>query len=217
MASPPPLMAPLAASRAVATLCLACLMATTLVSADTNETAAADKVKLAVYYESLCPDSRRFFLDQLVPTFGQLGQIIEPLLVPFGHARVLGDNKLVCQHGSRECEGNRLMACIQNRAGAQHQAAIPALGCVFAGEPPKECVEKFLPNATYDDIDKCKGSEESYLMMIKNEQLTGKVSYVPRITVNGEWSHDIQSNFEFELKSNICNTYKGTPIEACKA
>jgi len=45
-------------------------------------------VRLEVYYEVLCPDSRYFFLYQLYPAWQLLGDIMEVHLKPFGKASV---------------------------------------------------------------------------------------------------------------------------------
>ena len=51
--------------------------------------AEAPSVKLSVYYESLCPDSISFFIDQLWPSWQHFGEDILQLdLNPFGNARV---------------------------------------------------------------------------------------------------------------------------------
>lgn len=47
------------------------------------------QLHLAVYYESLCPDSVRFIADQLHPLMRTpLGKYVDVTLVPFGKANV---------------------------------------------------------------------------------------------------------------------------------
>lgn len=43
---------------------------------------------MAVYYESLCPDSIRFITTQLYPTYRELGLYIDVEFVPYGNANV---------------------------------------------------------------------------------------------------------------------------------
>lgn len=180
-----------------------------------NKDTANQKVKIGVYYESLCPDSRRFFLRQLMPVYKEIGSIFEPELVPFGHARILGPNKMVCQHGSRECEGNRLAACIQAKSSNESDA-INTIACLFDRKmAPKDCLVKNLPYITYEDIENCKSSNDSFSMMENNEKLTGQVNYIPKLTLNGQYSEDIQNELENDLKSTICKNYNGTKPAAC--
>ena len=49
----------------------------------------AKPVALAVYFESLCPDSEKFIITQLYPTFKKLlGKNIFTLeLIPYGNAK----------------------------------------------------------------------------------------------------------------------------------
>lgn len=181
-------------------------------------TVAADhKVKIGVFIESLCPDSKRFFNNQLEPTFKEIGQIIEPTIVPFGHARILGNNKMICQHGWRECEGNRQMACILARAKTMSES-IETISCIFErAETPRDCISKYMPNASFDDIEKCKSSDESYQMMNVAANQTGQVDYVPHLTYNGEHSEEIQTEMENNLKDFVCKKCNGTKPAACGA
>jgi hypothetical protein len=71
------------------------------------------KVKLGVYLESLCPDSRSFVNEQLTPTFNILSQIFDVDLVPFGNSEYTYNTTtkevlFKCQHGFQECYGNKI-------------------------------------------------------------------------------------------------------------
>ncbi len=70
------------------------------------------KVKLGVYLESLCPDSKSFINKQLTPTFNILSQIFDIDLVPFGNSKyTYNTTKEVlfkCQNGFQEYFGNKI-------------------------------------------------------------------------------------------------------------
>ena len=46
------------------------------------------KVNVDVFYESLCPDSKNFFLNTLSPTLSQFSPYISVTLVPYGKAKL---------------------------------------------------------------------------------------------------------------------------------
>jgi len=48
----------------------------------------AAPVLVAVYYESLCPDSRDFIVDKLQKVYNKLSNITFLELVPYGNAKV---------------------------------------------------------------------------------------------------------------------------------
>lgn len=45
------------------------------------------QLPVSVFYEALCPDSIKFFKEQLLPTYKALGKYINLNFVPFGKAR----------------------------------------------------------------------------------------------------------------------------------
>ena len=52
------------------------------------QTKCDEKVKLNVYYESLCPDSSAFITQQLSGAYNQILDIMDVKLFPFGKANV---------------------------------------------------------------------------------------------------------------------------------
>jgi Gamma interferon inducible lysosomal thiol reductase (GILT) len=59
-------------------------------------------VKVNVYVEALCIDSKAYFENQLMPTFATLGSLVMDLdVVVFGNAKLSHNdtNGVLCQHG----------------------------------------------------------------------------------------------------------------------
>lgn len=184
---------------------------------DKDVCSVSDPVKVGVYFESLCPDSKRFFLKQLIPTHKDIGSIMQLNLVAFGHAKVFGADKMICQHGTRECDGNRLMACITTRKGASEKSVLETIGCIFENmKSREECVNSYLPGVAYSDIEKCKNSSVSYRLMVEYADQTGQPDYVPYLKFNGQHSEDIQQGLEYNLKRYVCEHYNGTKPDGCK-
>uniref|UniRef100_A0A0A9X529 GILT-like protein C02D5.2 n=1 Tax=Lygus hesperus TaxID=30085 RepID=A0A0A9X529_LYGHE len=70
------------------------------------------KVRLQIYFESKCPDSKRFFGSQLTPMMDKIGDYIQLELHPYGKAKTNETTGEVrCQHGAGECQGNMVDAC----------------------------------------------------------------------------------------------------------
>lgn len=65
-----------------ATLCLFLALFKSSAASDSN------KVKVDVYYETLCPDSIGFIIRKLVPNYEAISSMIQLNLIPFGKAEV---------------------------------------------------------------------------------------------------------------------------------
>ncbi|KAF2896572.1 hypothetical protein ILUMI_09622 [Ignelater luminosus] len=75
-----------------------------------------EKVSVTVYYESLCPDSKKFFTSQLYPALinTNISERVNLTLVPYGlsqQVQVDGQWQFTCHHGAYECVGNKIQAC----------------------------------------------------------------------------------------------------------
>lgn len=55
---------------------------------DTYNKHKKDKVKVRVYYEALCPDSKFFFAKHLGPVTEKLLDFLDITLIPYGKAQV---------------------------------------------------------------------------------------------------------------------------------
>jgi len=84
-----------------------------------SSSSAAESVKMTVYYESLCPDSQYFIATQLHPVWELFGsEELNLIFNPFGKANFTewdSSWNFTCQHGPRECEGNKIQSCVLNQ------------------------------------------------------------------------------------------------------
>lgn len=62
-----------------------------------RQQAAAEPVKVSVYYETLCPDSRNFFIGQLYPVYQDLKDIMALDVNAYGKASVSSDRGFFLQ------------------------------------------------------------------------------------------------------------------------
>jgi hypothetical protein len=69
-------------------------------------------VIVEVYYETLNPQSRKFFLEELRPTFEHIRESITIDLIPFGRTKmnITGPNETTfeCPNGEQQCLGNKI-------------------------------------------------------------------------------------------------------------
>lgn len=178
------------------------------------------KVSLDLYYESLCPYSANFIINELTDIFDNgIIDIVDLRLFPWGNAKLTSNNSFTCQHGPRECFLNTVEACAID--------AWPNLDDHF---PFINCVETRVYEGKYSQWDTCfkelsldpkpvtscyKG-EEGKKLELKYAALTAALSppheYVPWVVVDGEPLLEDYENFI----SYICKAYKGPSPSACK-
>ncbi|EOA18969.1 hypothetical protein CARUB_v10007604mg [Capsella rubella] len=191
-------------------LFLACLFMFTfsnnLVAAEESD----DKVKLNLYYESLCPYCQNFIVNDLGKIFDtDLYTITDLKLFPFGNAHVSTNLTITCQHGEEECKLNALEAC------AIRTWPNPKLHYKFI-----QCVEKdtnkwetCVKRSRYEKaIKDCYNGDLSKKLILEYAKQTmslkPKHEYVPWVTLNGKPLYDNYDN----LVEQICKVYKGKAI-----
>ncbi|CAG2174298.1 unnamed protein product [Oppiella nova] len=197
-----------------------------------GDSSAAPNVKLSLYYESLCPYSRAFILNQLVPTYQKLESILTvDLLVPYGWAKSTKvtkpdgtfDVEFTCQHGVQECIGNEIHNCVLNTETIAKTLTL--FGCMYNAtdyKTPltagKECATK--QGLNWAAIDECAtGPLGRGLHLLAGEvfnKATPKPTGVPHILLNGQHTAEISDRAEKDLVALVCDTYTGTKPDACK-
>jgi len=186
----------------------------------------AQRLRVDVYYESLCPDSARFINDQLYPAKrGPLGKYFDVNLVPFGKASWVtfgADVNFTCQHGPPECYGNKIQACAlehiqvnsyQNthtrdslileyvnclmKLGNQRDSVYPGARCASA-----------VQLANWPIIEQCANSTDGskYLQnqgMI-TQQLQPALTSVPTVVFKQQYSSELQDLAMRNFQSAVC-------------
>lgn len=183
-----------------------------------NKQSSDDRLKLSIYFESLCPDSKKFHLEQLKPAYKKLANYIDLELIPYGNAEFVGPDKMKCQHGERECEGNRVMACV-NKYGKKYMLDIVAtIECLFITPDDENfCIRGYLPGASYDTIMQCKDSNESMEMMREFDKKSAHIDYVPWLELNNVHDEDVQEDCQYNLFSCLCKKFDdATKPKACQ-
>ncbi|CAD5327733.1 unnamed protein product [Arabidopsis thaliana] len=167
----------------------------------------SDKVKLNLYYESLCPSCQNFIVHHLGKIFNtDLHTITDLKLIPFGNAHVSDDLTVTCQHGEEECKLNALEACAI-RTWPNQRLHYKFIRCVETNTNAWEsCVKKYGGEKAINDCYNGDLSKE-LILGYANQTLSLKPEhkYVPWMTLNGEPLYENIGDF-VDL---VCKAYKG--------
>lgn len=180
------------------------------------------KVKVSVYYETLCPDSIAFVRYQLFPTFQAVPEILNIELVPFGKATytVKGDGNVTfrCQHGPRECSGNMMQICAIDHLGYNQSATVPFVNCLKQQRRPDtagpKCAEQF--GIDYAPIRTCTESTKGQQLLLemgkKTLGLSPRLYFVPWININDQHNEEVQDGALADLIRLVCMKYEGDEL-----
>ncbi|KFK23481.1 hypothetical protein AALP_AAs46213U000100 [Arabis alpina] len=199
-------MASSSASKKLEFFFLACLLMFTF-SYDNLVAGNSDKVKLNLYYESLCPYCQEFIVDDLVKLFDtDLHTITDLNLVPFGNAHVSDDLTVTCQHGEEECKLNALEACAIN-TWPNPKLHYRYIRCVEQNtENWESCFKTYGGEEAIKD---CYNGDLSKKLILgyanQTFSLKPKHKYVPWVTLNGKPLYHGRDDFV----AKVCKAYKG--------
>ncbi|RXG73041.1 hypothetical protein Avbf_02823 [Armadillidium vulgare] len=185
----------------------------------------ADPVKVTVFYESLCPYSREFFVDQLAPTYESVGEIMLVETYAYGFeteiARPSGDGyTFSCQHGSDECYGNKLLACGQKYL-EDHEVFLDFNFCIMTSDyPPSygvQCSNQvgLSPDVLIGCANSTEGENLLHDVGVVQGQQDPEVNYVPWIIINDVHGTITEDEARANLKYLVCHTYEGELPEGC--
>ncbi|KAM3962030.1 gamma-interferon-inducible lysosomal thiol reductase [Aphomia sociella] len=175
------------------------------------------KVYLSVYYESKCPDSRSFILQQLQPAMKLLHKYILLNLIPFGKARSInnGEGGFECQHGPAECLGNIVQQCaldqMVDRTDLEKTTYVACeMKSVAGAQGSLECVER--ANLSPDLVNECLSSGKGTSLQLRSEYLTRIIlpKFVPTVTIDGMFRQEIQDSSLEDLIGTLCSILKDT-------
>ncbi|CAG9788070.1 unnamed protein product [Diatraea saccharalis] len=172
---------------------------------------------LSVYYESKCPDSKKFILNQLMPAMRLLPNNIILQLVPFGKAKSIdqGYRGFECQHGPSECLGNMIQSCalklMQGKTDLQKTKYVACeMETYAAADGNLSCVQQ--ANVDPDLVNQCIETGQGTELQLDAEFLTGLISpkFIPTVTIDGIFNQQIQDHAQIDLIGTLCSILKET-------
>ncbi|CAH2041505.1 unnamed protein product, partial [Iphiclides podalirius] len=173
------------------------------------------KLHLTVYYESKCPDSQKFILEQLQPAIDLLHKYVRLRLIPFGKSKSMdyGDEGFECQHGPQECLGNLVQDCaLKYMRKHSDQQRVAYAVCEMSSEAGTQgnlgCVKH--AGVARDAVEHCVMSGEGIVLQLDSEYHTSslKPQFIPSITINGVFDQQIQDSALVDLKGTLCSLLK---------
>ncbi|XP_076645060.1 uncharacterized protein LOC143354682 [Halictus rubicundus] len=207
--------------------CWALLVVLTFIGQKPAVTAdeVSNKIDVDVYYESLCPDSKRWIRVQLAESYHVIKDYIRLNLIPYGKATQLIDSStgqwaFSCQHGPDECDGNKAQACaihaIKNEEPADRvqqlteSVVVCAMSTRFPPTEVEKCAEKlWASQKTQDIIRDCIAGPLSSELLAEHGKKTAAlklpISFVPTIVINGVYSKENQNKAYNNFLKLICD------------
>lgn len=181
----------------------------------------AKRVSVQLIYECHCPRSRMFIVSQLLPVYEKLREHMNLTLLPFGRARIANGSKSTspsfnCKRGYKECLGDMIHTCIL-RGVQETLTAVRIIACMSKSPDPhkagRRCVESY--GLEWHRVDRCV-SENGKLYLLDMGKKTWKIAktvdHVPIVLVEGDSSHEIQVEAQFNLMGLICSRIPNSPV-----
>jgi len=155
-----------------------------------------ETVRVDVYYECECPDSRYFVSHQLYPAFQSVGEVMEVHFIPYGKAhteKTKHGYKFTCQHGQTECEGDIIHNCALDSIVSE-KLRMEFINCMMTGEyydkhfaQGEACANKL--SLDWSDIKQCsegrRGEELHAKAGEQTQSLSPRASFIPTIEMDG--------------------------------
>jgi len=189
-------------------------------AAGISAAAAIPKVKLSLYFESLCPYCKMFITRQLGPNFAKFEKYLDVELNSFGNARMSkGDDgqwKFTCQHGSQECRGSIIEACLIAKLMEAGISPVPVITCMESSNPTllstaQKCMSSsgIGPNdkPSVDEIISCSKGNEGKEIFAKFGKETPKHSGVPWVTFNDHFDDLLWTEALTDLPQTLCEHF----------
>jgi len=177
------------------------------------------KVKLSLYYESLCGGCKHFIVEQLGPNFDKFAKYLDVHLNPFGNTQMTHHAngwKFDCQHGPTECQGSILEACLIEKLNSTQNLFVPIIACMENSDPTllstaKKCMAESgigpEDKPSIDEISKCAYGQEGIELFAKLGKETPKHKWVPWVELNDHYDRFKSQEATYDLPGALCRYF----------
>ncbi|KAK5643589.1 hypothetical protein RI129_007434 [Pyrocoelia pectoralis] len=183
------------------------------------------KVHVQILYESLCTDSINFIKGQLYPIWNEVAPYVDIQFVPFGKSASLhGGAHFICQHGPKECTGNKIQSCALS-AIVDQSTQVEYVHCFMSkykkglddnNELGQGCADSI--GVPWEYITNCYHSLHGTRLQLAAEQVTSFTSpkFVPTIIYNGRFDQKAQDESQVNFRGVLCSFITQLYPEACQ-
>lgn len=173
-----------------------------------------NKVSIELYVETLCSETQKFAFTSLKKIMDQDLRNIDLKIYAYGKAYTNDENRIICQHGEKECEGNKMINCAVKYLGKLQ--AIKAFICMseefyyngsyFISNNIFEDIGKECFKNNYDQINDCRISSEGVSLLSKAGEKTGDLDHVPHVIIKaGNNSIELDYECKSDMLKCLCN------------
>lgn len=173
---------------------------------------------IKVYAESLCPDTINFIVNSFgqFKDFPERSKVLKSIdFIVFGNASeeegsTEGSRKFKCQHGPKECFGNKIQNCaFKYLATPEFEDFLICFSSkvreVGRDNAQLDVITEQCNREAFKDIHECAHFAEGDELLHVAGQNTGEHNYVPYIIVNDSYNIKYQEPAETNLFKFLCD------------